>query len=314
VGYAAVRLAVRRASPRLLVGHLASVAPVIVTAALWYPNLAKRGFDTPPLWMHNTFERLSFTWWSDSSLGGLRGLTEDYVFAALLLWMGAGLWQWRKELRERVDGVLLLAAALFAAVALVLPDKYENTIRFAPRWVPAAVTLFLLALPMPRLKPVLARAAAVGLLAIFSLSTSFAWLTYQERDLSGLAEALEALPERPRVLGLDWVKESETIEGRPFVQTFAYAQVRHGGELNFSFADFAPSLVVYKDLQRVRWTSGLEWFAEWVTDADFRHFDFALVGGDEQVHERLGGAPHLQPVTREGTWRLYRIARERTGP
>ena len=110
-----------------------------------------------------------------------------------------------------------------------------------------------------------------------------------------------------RVLGLDFLKKSAVVDNLPFLQLVAYAQVLHGGTLYLSFADFAPSLVVFKERRRARWTADLEWEAERVQPSDFQYFDFAIIGGGPQVHERYTALPTLTPVTRDGLWRLYRI-------
>jgi hypothetical protein len=54
-------------------------------------------------------------------------------------------------------------------------------------------------------------------------------------------------------------------------------QVVRGGELNFSFARFAPMAVVYRTPRRPPWTGRLEWRAERVKPKDFDHFNYALV-------------------------------------
>ena len=81
-----------------------------------------------------------------------------------------------------------------------------------------------------------------------------------------------------------------------------------GGGLNFSFAQFTPSLVVYKQIGPTPWTGGLEWQAERVKPWDFRYFDYALVNGDEDVHNYVVRQAQLAPVTNSGSWRLYRIS------
>ena len=68
--------------------------------------------------------------------------------------------------------------------------------------------------------------------------------------MSGLKEALSAVPSTPRVLGLDFVKESAFIKGRPFLQTVAYTQALKGGEINFSFAEHASGIVAYRERRR----------------------------------------------------------------
>jgi hypothetical protein len=206
-----------------------------------------------------------------------------------------------------IDRDLLAAGVMLFAVALILPDKHMNTIQFAARWMPPAAILLLLAGPAPDLSARLQRALALATTAVFCLTTAVAWQRFEREELSGLAAALEALPaSEPRVIGLDFIKRSEVVKERPFLQTFAYAQVVRGGKLNFTFASFAPSLVVVRDRKRIAWTPGLEWFAERVRPGDFQYFDYAVVNGTDEQHRQLVADAGLVAETDRGRWRLYR--------
>lgn len=285
----------------------ASVSPLLVAAALWYPKLESSGFVSPTSWDPIPTARLSFSWLAQSTGGALRGATTYVLFALFLGWLGLSLWQNRNKYWERLDRELALASALFLVFALLLPTEYMNTIEFSGRWAPIALVLFLLASPAPTRAPIFSRAAVWTTVAVACLWTATMWVRFERRDLSGLEESLRALPARPRVLGLDFLKESELIANRPFLQTFAYAQVMRGGTLNFSFAGFAPSPVIFKNLGPPLWTSGLEWFAEQVQPSDFNYFDYAVIGGQDDVHAMFSEFHALEPVTHTGHWRLYRI-------
>ena len=226
------------------------------------------------------------------------------LFAA---WAGVSVWQNRSDLRARADRALLAAAAAFLVLALLLPEKHTNTIQFASRWVAPGLVLLMLSLPSPTIRAPFRSLVPAASLAVYALSTSLAWITFERTELTGLQAALDHLPPAPRVLGLDFVKKSEIVSGRPFLQTFAYAQVLRGGELNFSFADFGPSLVVYREPRHPGWTQGLEWYPERVQDSDFRWFDHVIASGDERIHERLSRHRLLSAVTHDGIWRLYRV-------
>jgi len=191
--------------------------------------------------------------------------------------------------------------------ALLLPDLHMNTIQFAQRWVPGAGVLLVLAAPMAQLEPRLRRGVALGLAAFLSLSTTLAWRRFEHTEMTGFATALAALPRAPRVIGLDYVQESRFVQGRPFMQDFAYAQVLKGGRLNMSFAGFAPSLVVFKEGKPMPWTPSLEWAPERLRPADFQYFDFALINGDEATHAHFATLSEIEPVTHDGRWRLYRV-------
>jgi len=303
---------VLRAPLRPTLVRLASFSPVLVVAAIWYPRLSAAGFDSPTRWFYPPSARLSGSRVVDSVLGGLRGPTEWVVVAVLAAWVAAALWQHRRALARAVDRPLALAAGFLFTLALFLPDQYSNTIFFASRWAPPAAVLLVLAVPAPAFAPALRLAAASLVALAFVAATTASWLQVEEIEYSGFRAALDAVPPRARVLGLDFVKVSEIVKGRPFLQSFAYAQVYRGADLNFSFAEFAPSPVVYRERRRVPWTRGLEWFAERAQPGDLAFFDYVLVNADPAQHARmLALASNLTPATGTGRWRLYRLSRER---
>lgn len=306
VAWFILRTIVFRAPVRGALIRSACLAPLIVVTAIWYPMFSGSSMATPPLWATGPLFRLSLSGLTDSTLGGIRGPAELVAFSAVAALLLVGLWQNRKDLRSSVDIELLLAAGMFFAFAQLFPDKFMNTIRFWQRWMPPAAILAVLALPAPSVRPLFRQVAAVAMVGAFCAAVSGAWMNFERKDLSGLQEAIDALPQSPRVLGLDMVKRSEFVRGRPFIQVPAYAQVFRGGTLNFSFAEFSPCLVVYKQFRRA-WTGGLEWFPENVKARDLRHFDFALVNGTPRIHSISRAQPQLSPVTNNGRWRLYKI-------
>jgi len=296
------RVGLRTAAWRFL-----SFVPVLMLTLVWYPKLAAAGFDSPTRWFVTPSGRLSVSWLVDAVLGGLRGSTEYLIFAALVGWIGVSVYQHRRELTRVVDVELLLAAALLGALAFLLPDLRTNTIALAKRWAPCGVALLILGVPPPRCAPLVRYAAPFALLTAVVGATTAAWVQVDRRDHAGLVESLRALPDRPRVMGLDLAPESDFVKGRPFIQAFAYAQVLRGGELNFSFADFAPSPVVYKTRRTPTWTVGLEWYPQRVQRSDLDQFDYALVNADDGTHRRFADYFRVVPVTDQGRWRLYRL-------
>lgn len=306
VAWLALSGVVTRLTWRIQAARLVSLLPLAVLAALWFPRLAARGFATPPEWAGPLWRRLAPTELREAVLGGLRGSTEVLLLAGLALWLLFLALQNRGRWRQSADRELLLLAALFFAMFLLLPDKYMNTIRFGQRWLPIAGLFFVLALPPVRLRPALERGLAILLLAGFCTTTALRWRSFEREELAGLTAALEALPPQPRLLGLDYVRLSPRVYGSPFLQTFAYGQVLRGGELNFSFADFAPSLVVYRQRREVPWTRGLEWLPDRLRRSDLRHFDFVLVHADEPTQAVLEERTGIEPVTPPARWRLYR--------
>ncbi len=292
-----------------LVVRAGGAVPLFVLAAAWYPNLAAYGFQSTTIWATAPFERLLPTWLADASFGGLKGALEPAVFGVIVAWILLAWLLDRRGFPAGADRTLLLLGSFLFVLALFLPDKYTNTIRFSQRWVPPGLAFLLLGLPEIKVrKSVLATVVLASLLAFFAV-TSLNWMAFDRSELSGLDESLEALPQSPRVIGLSFIKGSGIVRGRPFIQIFAYAQVYRGGELNFSFADFGPSLVVYRTRRRLAWTSGLEWFPERAQKSDLLSFDYALISGDDKLHEALGQDHTLIPVTSTGRWRCYRTAR-----
>lgn len=284
----------------------ACLFPLVIAVIAWYPMFAESSMATPPLWGTGPLERLSYSWLTDAALGGIHGPAEYVIFGCCIGWVGFGMLQNRGSLRSAIDWPMLVMSGMFFAFALFLPDKYMNTIRFAQRWMPVAAIAFVAAMPGPVLKPFTRQAATLVILVAFCLITAGAWHGFQHKELSGLNEALDSLPESPKVLGLSYVQQSEFVKGRPFIQVFAYSQVLKGGALNFSFAQFSPCLVIYKKPFVSPWTNGLEWFPTRATEADLRYFDFVLANGTEAIHRNIEAIPALAPVTSGGRWRLYR--------
>jgi hypothetical protein len=286
----------------------AGAVPFLALAAAWYPTLAARGFRSETIWATSPFQRLLSNWLVDASFGGLRGSVEYAFFGLLIVWI---LWAWfsnRGKFRLHIDKEMVLLGGLFLLLTLVLPDEQTNTIRFSQRWLPPALAFLLLGMPEVRARRSVLTAAVFSVLAAFFVLTALNWAAFERDELSGLPESLAALPSNPRVIGLSFFKESALVRGRPFIQIFSYAQVYRGGELNFSFADFAPSLVVYRRPRVPEWTSGLEWLPGEVKRSDLAFFDFALIGGDDNLHSRIGQDQALTPMTFAGRWRLYRTS------
>ena len=287
--------------------RLATLIPCGLVALLWYPRMslarAASGFDVAPHWSP-LFDRLaSFV---DAAFGGIRGPVEIMVFVFLYGWCGLSVWQNRRRLEGLLDRDMLAAGGFFLAIVIIAPDKFMNTIFFGSRWFAVAMIFLLLTLPVPSIRRFPAKAVAFAIAAAFFLITAIAWHKYGTEELSGFRESLEQISPSSSVLGLDLVKSSEFIKGRPFLQLFAYAQVFKGCELNFSFAEHYSGLVAYKAKREILWTPGLEWFAVKVKRTDFAFFDYVLVNGLEADHKTLSSFRELSSMTVSGRWRLYK--------
>jgi len=290
--------------------RLAALLPCGVLALLWYPRLsasrAAAGFDVVPRWSP-LFDRLSS--FVDAAFGGIRGPLEVLVFVLLYAWCGLSVWQNRKRLGSAVDRDLLAAGGFFLAIVIAAPDMYMNTLFFGSRWLPVALIFLVLSLPAPSVRRPPAKAAAIAAAALFFLVTAVSWRKYGSVELAGFRECLEKVPASSRVLGLDLIKDSRHIKGRPFLQLFAYAQVFKGCELNFSFAEHYSGIVAYRAKRKISWTAGLEWYAEEVKRSDFLSFDFVLVNGSDRDHQTLSHFEELSPESFFGPWRLYSVTK-----
>jgi len=302
---------VRKIPVKIFIARLLGLFPCIVLSVIWYPSLSSSritaGFGTAPHWILSPFERLLPQNVLNSTFGGLFGITESVIFIGIVAWMCISFLENRKNMVNVANRDALLAAGLFFAIAWLAPDKYMNTIYFASRWLPCGIAMLLLGIPSPFNKSWLRRMISFGLTGALVLSTAFTWSRWEKEEMSGLHEALTAIPSSSRVLGLDFVKESKFIKGRPFIQIFAYSQALKGGEVNFSFAEHSSGIVAFKERRRIQWTPGLEWFAEKVRISDLARFDYALVNGKKDIHDKFVDIKNLECVTNSGRWRLYRV-------
>jgi len=282
--------------------------PACILVMVWYPSLAAYGFTSGTHWFNTPLQRFSFSWLVDSALGGLKGSMEYVVVGAILSLIILILVQYRRDIRNQLNFELFFLGLGFFVLGFVLPDKHTNTIQFAQRWIPPALCLVILSLPPLRVKRWVTQFGAALVVTGFIVSTSLSWMMFESSGFSGLQESLNELPENSRVIGLSYIQTSPIIRGKPFIQVFAYSQVYKGGELNFSFADFGPSLVVYRKKRLMPWTSGLEWFPEAARVQDFEYFDYALIHGSDELHAQLTGLEILKSVTNQGRWRLYKTS------
>jgi hypothetical protein len=295
---------------RFLAG-MATIIPSCAVSLVWYPYLSEArtaaGYDVIPCWS-GLFDRLSSL--IDAASGEIWGFSGMATFLVLYVWMAFSIWQNRERFSRLIDRDMLAAGIFFLIIVILAPDQYMSTVFFNSRWFPVALIFFVLSLPAPVInRRAYLRSAAFVVAATSFLITTTAWKRYAVEDLSGFRESLDQLPISSRVLGLDLIKNSDTIKGRPFLQLFAYAQVFKGGTLNFSFAEHYSGLVAYRTKRDTPWTSRLEWYGERFRPEDFEWFDFVLVNASELNHKTILGFKELSPMTFSGSWRLYKVRR-----
>lgn len=297
---------------RTILKQTAALFPVTVYAVSWYLPFAEKrtvmGFDTAPHWIVTPLGRLHPSWIVDSVFGGLKGPLEWLLLIGIIVWIIIVVATNKNGLWSSINKRLLYISLMLFVMIYTFPDKYINTIYFASRWYPIAIIFFLVSLPLPKIPNSLAFIFAFFFLFTFSLTTTLMWHRFEVNEQSGLTEALQKIPSGTRVLGLDYLKESSYIKGRPFIQTFAYAQVLHSANIGFSFAEHSSGIITKKYFTgNYQWTPGIEWFAEFAKYEDMKYFDYALVGAYENLHTefRAANSP-LEVITTQGVWRLYK--------
>lgn len=229
----------REAAARVLAGIV--FAPLVLRGA---QALESGGWQSTSAMIVAPAERLTSAATATSiAFGGIRGPVEPLLFSVLLLWIAFGLLKSIRVAEERIDLFLLISGATFLACAFLLPDKVDKTIFFAWRWGAPGFLALALAVPPPsRRARLLVGAAAI--LMVQLVVTARAWNEFDRFEMAGFEECLEAIPEGARLFGTDAQMESPRFRVSPFFQMLGYAGVERGAELNFSFADYASSLVV----------------------------------------------------------------------
>jgi hypothetical protein len=289
------------------------IIPAATLGLIWYPQVHASGFNSSTDWLLPVWARLLSDWMAEASFGGLINPIQSLLFFGLFAWLGVGLWQNRHDLSGSADKTLLLAGGSLLVAALLMPDVHQQTLFFASRWVPFALAIILLGAPVPRAPQWTAPAVAVAMLVTLSAATSWYWYRYEKDDLAGLEESLALLPDSPSVLGLDFVRDSEYVDHVPGIQVFAYSQVTKGGDLNFSFASFPSSPVVFRKWRPEDKEDALLWHPTLVfrNKRYLNQFDFAMIRADNKLHERLRALDNIRCMSDEGYWRLYEVTGEK---
>lgn len=297
-----VRTVTDRSNRQLGLLRIGASLPAVAVSIWWLrTTVSGTSFASAIVW-GEPWTRLGPVQWSEATLGALRSTLELVPFMVLIVWIVLAF----ARGTDRGHRGLLICGSLLLAGYLFLPEKYNNTILFHSRWMPFAAICLLLAAPRLPWE----RWHKIGLAALmtgFLLLTSLSWMAYDRVEMAGLEESLSALPEEPRVLGLDFHRQSRWIDGRPFFQAFAYAQVLRGGTLSFSFAEFRPSLVVFREDRTARWTNGLEWLPGEVKPSDFGFFDHVLIHGSSEIQEEAKSLGPITPMNETLPWRLHRV-------
>ncbi len=244
--------------------------------------------------------------------GLLLGGSTDRVAAAVLLLAVAGFALAGVRLRARdlprgyplvpvAALVLFLGAPVFAFGTAMLYERF-------------AVLAATFALPLLALRDGRSPRAARAVLLLFALAWSgiLAWrMAGYAAEIRDLRAVIAAVPERPRLRYLPVSLRSPRIPEFPvFLQSGAWVQVERGGFLGFSFAQYFPELVRYRETPPCAVPLGRE--ADWRSFRWARErfcFDLFLVHAPRDPAPVLfrGAGDALVTVARAGNWWLYRI-------
>jgi hypothetical protein len=250
--------------------------------------------------------------WSEQILGGIRGALEPIALALLLLWAFVVLWRSRREKGAGVDPLLALAAVLFFAAAVVLPDTMAETWMFARRWAVWGAACLVLALPGKFVERRAATVAAVLFAGAFAAITAAYWVGFDRGTMNDFDACRHAVPSGSRLLYLDFQRQHERFFVDPTFQMGAYAALDRRIELAFDFSEHRSSLVVRRQLPRaIPWTTKLEHFPTRVVPLDLGYFDVVLLHLPSWAIPDVGRKfPTLVPLTRPGEWWLLAVSPE----
>ncbi|MCB9642828.1 MAG: hypothetical protein H6728_07090 [Myxococcales bacterium] len=271
-------------------------------------------------WGWPFYMRLFPSYFTHFSMGSLKGWGETlYIGGVFVLVVGGALLGRlggnSVEAEEKwFDRRLLLCLFVLLGLALFFPTSFGRTIFFGERWVPSLLLLGALILRTSRrFEKIFSGVVLAGGVA-FILWTSSVWGLVENYEYSGLGDALQKLPARPSVLGVDLGKRSRFLKiHRPFLQGFAYSQVLKGGLLYSSFAGHYSSLVVFQRGYKKPWADGAVWRPRFLTRDTFRYFSHVIVFAYDKQHNNFVARWGLEPLTQRGMWRLYRgLKKDRT--
>lgn len=289
------------------VWHAAGFVPSGVIALMWLPWLRAfrtgTGASMAMEYVSPISARFNVEWAVASAMGGITGPGETIVAGVLLAYGVFALVNARQRRQPDVDLSLLLIALVLLLFTLLAPDVYFNTIMLNARFLSLTCMLLLLAIPGTLWRPACGVAAVAA--AAFSVVVTCSWAMFDQDDLTGLRESLASVRGPRKLLGLDFRRQSSQFTHFPYLQIHAYFQARTGGQLNFSFAEHASSIVSYRKPPHAPWQSGLEWFPGRATRRDVELFDCVLVNATPSQHDVFSRYFHLSSPVREGFFRIY---------
>jgi hypothetical protein len=199
---------------------------------------------------------------------------------------------------------LLPLAPLSLLLYFVTPTAYDWIWPIAQRFPLLAVLFLIPVLPAPpRLAAVVLAGALLGLTFAQERLVARAFAQFAGQEVGDFDRALAAIPAQKRVLGLIYARGSSQVKFAPFIHYVAYYQVRKGGAVMFTFADFPQSPFRFRDANRPprvppRW----EWLPHLVRPSALAWYEYVLV--------RAGPSPcaGMCELTYRGSmWSVWKI-------
>jgi hypothetical protein len=310
ISFVIIQSLLHRENKADLLLKLASFVTLGLVAVPWSIDLSRSVWKKEPLWVLIPFiERLSPTVIVHAALGSLTSPILYLCLAAIATYILIVILIHKKDLWESIDKDLLLASAMLLLATQVLPDLFAGTLFFSDRWLAPGIVALLLSLHCIPWNPQILASSFCVIVGLYSAVTTVNWMEFEKEEMSGLTQAISALPASSSVFGVALNPESNILTGVPRLHMFAYAQVLKGGKLNFSFAQFHNSLVMFKD-PRPLWGRILVQLREVPPLPLLYGHEYLLVGADDSHHRHLASTPYLRARTNSGNWRLYKIERK----
>lgn len=209
--------------------------------------------------------------------------------------------------RRRV-AVGVLAPIAFIAY-FVLPTGYQWLWAIAQRFLILACLFVLVALPrLSRWPTTLIAVVAIGL-SLAQVTVAGQSFEGFQGEISGLDEAIEAIPSDKKVAGLIWDRGSRHVKYSPLLHSVAYYQQRKGGVVMFTFALNDQSPVRFRQGQGPPEVKALwEWFPNHVRPAqELVWYDYVL---SRRMPRRVAARMRpFSPVFVSESWTVWQRTR-----
>lgn len=244
----------------------------------------------------------------------LRADADDWVLVA---WAGLALACFalapleQRSAASRAETTSRVRIGLLAPLALVLyfalPSSFDWIWPINARFALLALLFLIVSIPAPeRLAGAMVFSAVASLALYSSAEVGAAFRRFEREEVGDFDEAVAVVPEGSRVVGLVFERESAHVKFSPFLHSAAMLQAKRGGAAMFTFMDFPPSPVRFRERDRpARVAPRWEWMPDRVDPRrDLEWFDYALVRGGPG---RIGATrDRWEPLYEGHRWRVYR--------